>query len=186
MDQHIQQTRQQMEKAIMILRQDLGTIRAGRANAAIVEHVRVKVYGGSQELSVAELATISGSDAKTLIISPFDASIIDELERGLQQANLGVTVVQDGQMIRVTIPALTSERRDEFVKLSKTKTEGIRIMIRQIRQEGMKKVQDQFQAKTIAEDEKFRLEKEIQKLTDEFINQTDEALEKKIQELQTI
>jgi ribosome recycling factor len=186
MDKLIADLKQKMDKAIQILSQDLGTIRAGRASASLVENVRVKVYGGSTELTVAELASITASDSKTLIITPFDVSIIEELERGLMQVNLGVTFARDGEIIRVIIPPLTSERREEFVKLAKTKTEGVKVMIRQIRQEGMNRVRDQFAAKEIAEDQKFRMEKDIQKETDGKIEQADSLLESKVKELTTV
>src|SRR3989344_2594421 len=107
MDSIILETSQKMDKAVQILLQDLGSIRAGRASAALVEHVRIKAYGGTTELSVAELATIAASDSKTLVITPFDNSVIDELERGLSQANLGLTVAQDGEHVRVVVPPLT-------------------------------------------------------------------------------
>lgn len=186
MDKLTSDLHQKMDKAIQILSQDLGTIRAGRASAALVEHTRVKVYGGSTELSVAELASITASDPKTLIITPFDVSIADELERGLQQANLGVTIARDGAVLRLIVPPLTSERREEFVKLAKTKAEGVKVMIRQIRQEAINKIRDQFSAKDITEDQKFRFEKDIQKETDDQTAQADELLEKKVEELTTV
>lgn len=186
MDPIISELKQKMDKALQILSQDLGTIRAGRATSALVEHIKIKAYGGSTELTIAELATISSSDPKTLVITPFDNSTIEEIEKGLQLANLGLTVARDGEIIRVIIPSLTSERREEFVKLAKTKTEGVRVMVRQIRQEAMNKVRDQLAAKTIGEDVKFRHEKEIQKETDEKIERVDEILENKVKELTTI
>src|SRR3989344_1214071 len=183
MDTTLSELKQKMDKALQILSQDLGTIRAGRASSALIEHTRVKVYGGSTELSIAEVASISASDPKTLLITPFDVSIIDEIEKGLNQANLGVTVARDGEVIRLIVPPLTQERREEFVKLAKTKTEGVRVMIRQIRQEGVNKIRDQFAGKAITEDQKFAMEKEIQKETDEKIEKADELLESKVTEL---
>lgn len=186
MDTSLSELKQKMDKALQVLSQDLGTIRAGRASAALVEHTRVKVYGGSTELSIAEVASIGISDPKTLIVTPFDVSITDEIEKGLNQANLGVTVVRDGDVIRLIVPPLTQERREEFVKLAKTKTEGVRIMIRQIRQEGVNKIRDQAANKTITEDQKFALEKEIQKETDGKIEKADELLGSKVTELTTV
>jgi ribosome recycling factor len=180
------QIKQKMDKALQILSQDLGTIRAGRATPALIEHTRVKVYGGSTELSIAELASITASDPKTLIVTPFDVSIADEIERGLNQANLGVTVSRDGEIIRLVVPPLTQERREEFVKLARTKTEGVRIMIRQIRQEAVNTVRNDFSAKTITEDQKYKMEKDIQKETDDKIVRADELLENKVQELTTV
>ncbi|MCR4263275.1 MAG: ribosome recycling factor [Candidatus Roizmanbacteria bacterium] len=186
MDKTIQQAQKQMSQALTILREDLGTIRAGRASSSLIEHVRMKVYGGTTELTLAELATISSSDAKTMVVTPFDQSIIDEIERGLTQANLGLTVSQDGQIIRVVVPPMTEERRQEFIKLAKTKTEGVHIMIRQARQEAMNQVKNQEQNGEISEDEKFRLEKEVQKMTDEKTKEADSILERKVNELETL
>lgn len=186
MDKTLQQAQKQMTQAISILREDLGTIRAGRASGSLIEHVRIKAYGGTTELSLAELATISSSDAKTMVVSPFDQSIISEIERGLNQANLGLTVSQDGQIIRVVVPPMTEERRQEFTKLAKTKTEGVHVMIRQARQEAMNQIKNMEQQNEISEDEKFRFEKEIQKLTDDKTKEADGLLEKKVTELTTL
>ncbi|KKR49346.1 MAG: Ribosome-recycling factor [Microgenomates group bacterium GW2011_GWC1_41_8] len=186
MDKTLQNAQKQMSQAITILREDLGTIRAGRASAALIEHVRIKVYGGSTELSLTELATISSSDAKTMVVSPFDQSIIDEIERGLTQANLGLTVSQDGQIIRVLVPPMTEERRQEFIKLAKTKTEGVHVMIRQARQEAMNQIKNKEQQSEISEDEKFRFEKEVQKITDEKTKEADDILNRKVNELVTL
>src|SRR3989344_7384865 len=145
MDTILQNTQQEMAQAIAILKEDLGTIRAGRAHPQLVEHLKIKAYGGSQELTLAEMATISASDPKTIVITPFDQSVAEEIERGIAQANLGVTVIRDGAIIRVIIPPMTEERRDEFIKLAKTKTEGIHVMIRQARQEVMNQVKNKQQ-----------------------------------------
>ncbi len=178
--------RQKMDKALQILSQDLGTIRAGRASAGLVEHTRIKVYGGSTELSIAEVASIAISDPKTLVLTPFDVSITDEIEKGLSLANLGMTVARDADVIRLIVPPLTAERREEFVKLAKTKAEGVRVMIRQIRQEAMNKVRDMAADKTIGEDQQFKFEKDIQKETDEKTEKIDELLESKVTELTTV
>lgn len=181
-----QQAKDQMDKALAILRQDLGSIRAGHANPALVDHVRIKVYGGTTELSLSELATITTADSQTLLITPFDISVIDEIERGIGQANLGLTAHQDGGNIRLVVPKLTQERREEFVKLAKTKTEGVRVMIRQARQDAMTKIHKQEEDKDISEDQKFALEKQIQKLTDEHSDEADRLLAKKEKELITL
>lgn len=186
MDQVLTQLQKKMAKAIQILNQDLGTIRAGRANPSLIDSVRVKAYGGTQDLTVAELATIATVDATTMSVTPFDPSIIDELDRGLQQANLGLTIAQDGQFIRVVVPQMTEERRQEFVKLARTKAEGVRIMIRQIRQDAINEVRHSAQQKEIGEDEKFRLEKEIQKITDEHMEKVESLVSAKVHELETV
>lgn len=186
MEQLLNSTKAKMDKALEVLVDELGTIRAGRANPALIEQLKIRVYGGSQQLSVAELGTITVADAKTMVITPFDPAIIDEFERGLLEANVGMSVVQDGEIIRLKLPDLTAERREEFIKLCKTKTEGIRVMIRQVRAEAMAEIKKRFDSKEIGEDEKFRFEKEIQKLTDQTTETANNRLESKTKELQTI
>ena len=175
-----------MDQTIDILREDLGTIRAGRANPQMIEHVKISVYGGTTQLTLSELATISVSDAKTIVLTPFDQSIANEIEKGIQQANLGVTVARDGMVIRIITPPMSEERREEFIKLAKIKTEGVHVMIRQARQDTMNEIKKFQQQGELSEDEKFRLEKEIQKVTDEKTKEADSILESKIAELQNV
>ncbi|MBI2036665.1 ribosome recycling factor [Candidatus Microgenomates bacterium] len=161
--------KQKMGKAIEVLKGDLTTIRTGRATPSIVEHIVINAYGGTQRLKVMELCTIAAPDHQTLVLTPFDQSIIGEIAKGIQEANVGLNPSIDGTVIRISIPPLSQERRGEFVKLMHAKLEGGRIMIRQIRHEAMADIRRKFLAKEMAEDEKSRLEKQIQELTDEMI-----------------
>lgn len=169
--------RDQMKKAIEVTATDLTTIRSGRATPALVENIIVSVYDNTQKLKVMELATITTADAKTLIIAPFDPSIIAEIERGLIAANTGLTPVVDGEIIRISLPPLSEERRQEYMKLARTKLEGGRIMVRQVRAEAMKDLKD------FPEDERKHGEKVIQELTDEMIAEIDTMGERKEAEL---
>src|SRR3972149_4828423 len=126
-------TQSKMQKALEIIRGDLGSIHTGRATPVLVENVVVSVYGGTQKLKIMELGTIATSDSRTLVITPFDPSIIEEMQKGLLEANIGLTPVLEGEIIRISIPSLSEERRQEYIKLAKTKLENGRIMIRQIR-----------------------------------------------------
>lgn len=175
-----------MQKAISVLSEDLATIRTGRASPALVENVVIPAYEGTQHLKVKEMATISTDGPRIIIIAPFDPSVIQDIERGIGSANLGFTGSVDGNIIRINIPPLTAERRDEYVKLAHTKLEGGRVMIRQIRHEAMQDVKKKFEAKEISEDDKKRLEKEVQTLTDEMITEIDVIREKKEAELSQI
>ena len=168
-----------MQKAIEVLRGDLATIRTGRATPALVEHIVINAYGGTQRLKVMELATIATTDHHMLVLTPFDQSIIGEIVKGIEGANVGLNPVIDGVLIRISIPQLSEERRGEFVKLMHQKLEGGRIMIRQIRHEAMADIKKQ----DLAEDEKTRFEKQIQEQTDEFIAEIGVLGEKKEQEL---
>lgn len=174
-----------MRRALEVTSTDLSSLRSGRATPALVEHVIIPVYGG-QRLQIMELATTAAMDAKTLVISPFDPSIIAEIEKGLFEANIGLTPVVDGDIIRITIPSLTQERRAEYLRLAKAKLEGGRIMIRQIRQEAMKDIRKLEADNTISEDERKHGEKLVQELTDEIIAEIDGLGERKEAELMQV
>lgn len=182
-DPLLNQTRERMRKAFEITQTDLTSIRSGRATPALVEHIVISAYGGSQKLKVMELATITSMDAKTLVISPYDPSIINEIEKGIQEANAGLTPVIDGELIRITIPPLSEERRQEYLKLARAKLEYGKIMIRQIRQDGMKDLKKLEGEKTISEDQLTHAEKMVQELTDEMVAEIDALGERKEQEL---
>lgn len=179
-------TRSQMEKIIDVLRTDLSTVRTGRATPSLVESIVINAYGGTQKLRVMELATIGTSDAQTIIITPFDASIIEEIQKGIMEGNVGLTPVVDGQLIRISIPLLSGERREELVLLVNQKLEGGRIQVRVVRHEAMDAIKKQFNNKDIGEDDVLRLEKEVQNMTDETIKTIDELGKKKEVELMQI
>ncbi len=177
------ETQAKMQKALDVIRQDLSTIRTGRATSALVENLVLLVYGGSQKLKLAELATISTVDSRTLLITPFDPSITEEINKGLQMANVGLTPILEGEVIRISIPSLSEERRQEYLKLAKQKLEAGRIMIRQLRHELMSHLKNALEAKEISEDDHARQEKEMQEMTDKFIAEIDELGRKKEEEL---
>ena len=175
-----------MQKALAVVQEDLATIRTGRATPALVENIIISAYDNTQHLKVKEMATIATDGPRMVIIAPFDPSVIRDIEHSLNVANLGFTAAVDSNVIRINIPPLTAERRDEYIKLSHTKLEGGRIMIRQIRHEIMSNLKRQFEAKEISEDDKMRLEKEIQTLTDEMMTEIEILREKKESELKEI
>jgi ribosome recycling factor len=166
MDQQIQQkTKQHIGKVIEVMKNDLGTIRTGRATPSLVENVVISAYGGSTRLRVMELATVGVSDPQTIVITPYDNSIIDEIRKGILEANIGMNPVVDGQVVRVSIPALSKERREELIKLMKHKLENGKIMVRQVRHDTLEDIKKQ----ELPEDDEKRLEKEVQKIIDETI-----------------
>lgn len=179
-------TRSQMARIVDVLRTDLSTVRTGRATPSIVENIVINAYGGTQRLRVMELATIGTTDPQTIIITPFDASIIEEIQKGIMEAQVGLNPVVDGQLIRISIPLLSGERRQELVMLVSQKLEGGRIQVRQVRHEAMDAIKKQFNNKDIGEDDVLRLEKEVQNLTDETIKTIDELGKKKEEELMQI
>ena len=184
--QFLAELKEKMQKTMHIVQEDLGTIRTGRATPALVENVIVTAYENSQYLRIKEMATITTDGPRMLIISPFDPSVIADIERAINSANLGFTASVDSNIIRISIPQLTSERRDEFIKLAHAKLEGGRVMLRQVRHEMMNDLKHRFENKEISEDDKKRLEKEIQTITDEMMTEIEVLREKKETELNTL
>lgn len=175
--------RQRMQKALMVLQEDLSTVRTGRAMPSLVENVVVSVYEGTQKLKIKELATIFASDPQTLVLQPFDPSITDEIQKGIMEANIGLTPSSDGNIIRISIPPLSQERRRDLIKLMKQKLENGRIAIRQIRQDARNIVRKKHNDKEISEEQMYRLDQDIQKITDEIMLPVDEIGRKKEEEL---
>ncbi|HEX7042686.1 MAG TPA: ribosome recycling factor [Patescibacteria group bacterium] len=180
MDPQTQETSQRIQKVLELLRQDLATIRTGRAAPSLVENIVINAYGGSAKLKVVELATVHAQDLQTLVITPFDQSTIHEIEKGIQEANIGLNPVVDTPVVRITIPPLSTERRQELIHAMKQKLENGRIMVRQARQDGMNDIKKDEE---LSEDETARLEKEVQRLTDEAMNQIDSMGKQKEEEL---
>ena len=182
MDNIVSIASEKMQKAIELLIIDLASVKTGRAAPSLIDSVEVNVYNGSARMKMMELATITASDPQTLTITPFDPSIIEEIQKGLLEANLGLTPSSDGHVIRINIPPLTTERREELTHLLKQRLENGKILIRQVRQESFKEIKNL----DLSEDEVSRLEKEVQKITDEFIGKIDAIGSKKEEELMTI
>lgn len=180
---NLDETKTKMQKVLEVLHGDLATVRTGRATPSLVENIIVAVYGGSTRLKIMELATISSSDPQTLLITPFDASIIGEIQKGIMEANVGLTPTVDGQHIRISIPPLSQERRQQLIKLMHQKLENSRIMVRQVRHEAMSNIKKQYNDKAISEDEMSRFEKEAQHATDEIMAEIEGLGKKKEGEL---
>jgi len=175
--------RSRMKQVLELMASDIGGLRTGRATPSLVEGLTLAVYGGTQKLKVQELGTISAPDTQTLVIDPWDKSVIGEIRQGIAAANIGMNPMIDGELIRISFPPLTTEDREAYTKLLSTKLENGRIMIRQIRGEGMHEIKQKFEEKALTEDEKFAQEKLLQEITDENIKIIDEMGEKKKQEL---
>jgi ribosome recycling factor len=175
-----------MQQVLDLIVSDVGGIRTGRATPALVEGLTVSVYGGAQKLKVQELATISAPDTQTLIIDPWDKSIIGEIRQGILVANIGMNPVIDGEIIRITFPPLTTEDRESYIKLLSTKLENGKVMVRQVRGEAMHDIKKSFEEKEISEDDKFSQEKQLQEITDDFIGKIEALSERKKQELTQI
>ncbi len=175
--------RSKMQEVIGLVTSDIASIRTGRASPAIVEDLEIQAYGGQQKLKINELATISAEDAKSIVIDPWDKSIIGEIKQGIDAANIGLTPIIDGEIIRINLPPLTTEDREKFIKLLSSKLENGRIMVRQVRGEAMQTIRKQFEDKELSEDDKFNQEKRLQEITDNFVEKINKAGEAKKQEL---
>ena len=180
MDPIPQEASNQMQKVLELLRHDLATIRTGRATPSLVENIVINAYNGSAKLKVIELATIAAQDTQTLIITPFDHATIHEIEKGIQEANIGISPVIDSTIIRISLPPLSTERRQELIHLMKQKLENGKILVRQARQDAMNNLKKDD---SLSEDELRRLEKEVQMVTDKFMLQVDNLGKQKEEEL---
>lgn len=179
MDLVIQETKQKMAKALEVLQGDVATVRTGKATPALIENVVISVYGGTAKMRILELATINVSDPHTLTLSPFDPSIIGEIQKGIQDANVGLSPSVNSDVIRISIPPLSAERRQELIKMMHQKLENGRISLRQIRHDAM----NDIKKGEASEDVVSRLEKEVQKLTDEMSSEIENIGKKKEDEL---
>lgn len=180
MDPIVTSTKQRMQKILDVLKDDLATLRTGRAVPSLVENITVSAYGGSAKLKVMELATIGAPDTQTIVITPFDASTIHDLQKGIEAANVGLNPVIDGTLLRISIPPLSLERRQELAKAMKQKLENGKIMVRQGRHDMIEEVKKEYEGR---EDDIKRLEKEIQKHVDDTIATIDEWGKQKEAEL---
>ncbi len=171
-----------MDKIVALFVGDAATIRTGRATPGLIENVVVTVYGG-QKMRLLELGSIGVPDVRTLTFQPWDQALIKEIANGIQAANLNFTPAVDGQIIRMALPMLTTEQREEYVKLLNRKLEGARVMIRDARADYRKDIMDAKNDKTISEDEFKRDEAELQKITDEFVKKLEEMSARKEKEI---
>lgn len=178
--------KQKMQQVLELVATDIASVRTGRATPALVEDLRVAVYGGQQHLTVKEIAAINVSDPTTLVISPWDKSILGDIRKGIQEANIGFNPSMDSEVVRISLPPMTTEDREKYVRLLHTKLENGKVMIRQIRGDVMHHIKEGFEKKEITEDEKFAQEKKLQGLTDEFVGKIEEMGKKKEHELMQI
>lgn len=170
-----------MKKSIDSLVYQLGGIRAGRANASLVERVIVNYYGADTPLN--QLAQISIPEARVLLISPYDKSSLGDIEKAIQKSDIGIPPANDGDVIRLVVPALTEERRKEIAKRVGDEEENAKISIRNIRRDGMDALKKNEKNNEISEDERRRFEKEVQDLTDKYIAKIEELAREKEEEI---
>lgn len=171
----------EMKKAIEATKREFSELRSGRANPKMVEGIRVNYYGTPTLLK--EIATIGVPEARLIVISPWDPSSLKEIEKAILQSDLGITPMTDGKIIRLIVPALSEERRQELIKVVKKVSEEGKVSIRTIRQNIKDKIKHLEKDKKISEDDRFLSEEELQKLTDKNIADIDKLLVDKEKEL---
>ena len=170
-----------MEKTVTALKEEYGTIRTGRANASIFDRVRVDYYGTPTPLN--QVGTMSIPEARMIVISPFDKSLIAAIEKAILKAELGLNPSNDGKVIRIAIPPLTADRRKELVKQAKATAENYRTTIRNIRRDGNDELKKQQKAGEITEDELKTETDKLQKLTDKYIESINKIFDEKEKEI---
>lgn len=174
-------TKDLMGKSVEAFKVQLGKVRTGRASAGLIDGVNVDYYGAATPVN--QVGSVSVPDARTIMIQPFDRSIINDIEKAIRAADLGFNPQNDGTVIRIPVPPLTEQRRKEFVKMCKKHTEDFKVAVRNIRRDSIDEVKKLEKNKIINEDDRKRSEEEIQKITDEFIKNIDNILAVKEKEL---
>lgn len=180
----LRETENRMKKTLEVLEADLKGIRTGRASPALVERVMVDYYGIPTPLN--QLAVISAPEPQLLTIRPYDPSSLGDIERAIQKSDLGLTPSNDGRIIRLVIPPLTEERRNELARLVSRRVEEAKVALRNIRREALDDMREFEKEKMISEDEFFRGRDELQELTDKYIARADEIGERKIKEVMEV
>jgi ribosome recycling factor len=180
-DDILSETRQKMKASLGVYEEDLQGIRSGRASTALVDRLTVDYYGQPTELR--QLANISTPEALQILIRPFDKTTLKAIEKAIQQANIGINPSNDGENIRLVMPALTRERRQDLVKFLHKRMEEARVTMRNIRRAANDDLRDFEKEKMISEDDMKRGQDEVQKLTDQYIEQIDELGKAKEQEI---
>ena len=173
-----------MDKTLDVLAENFGAVRAGRANAKVLDRISVEYYGSETPLN--GVATISSPDARTLVIQPWDTKLLKDIQKAIQTSDLGINPQNDGRVIRLVFPQLTEERRKELTKQVKKYAEDAKVAMRNIRRDGMDYVKKLKKNNEITEDDQKKAEKDLQDMLDKFIKKVDDACAAKEKELMAI
>lgn len=180
----LQELEGRMLKSIDVFSQNLSEVRAGRANPAILNKISVEYYGVPTPIN--QVAGISVPEARTIVIQPWDASVLKAIEKAILASDIGLNPNNDGKLIRLNFPELTADRRKELAKDIRKMAEEAKVSIRSIRRDGMDEVKEEQKKSEITEDQKADFEDKIQKLTDKYVAEIDKLLENKEKEIMTI
>ncbi|MFJ5963360.1 ribosome recycling factor [Bacillus sp. NPDC093026] len=180
----LSQAKEKMEKAVAAYGRELATVRAGRANASLLDKVTVEYYGAQTPLN--QIASITVPEARMLIVTPYDKTAIGDIEKAIQKSDLGITPTSDGNVIRIAIPALTEERRKELVKVVKKYSEEAKVAVRNIRRDANDDLKKLEKNGEITEDELRSSTEDVQKLTDEYVAKIDDVTKDKEKEIMEV
>jgi ribosome recycling factor len=183
-DTFVPELRTKTEKSLEALRKDLSRVRTGRASLALLDGVRVNYYGAPTPL--AQVASLSVPDSRTIVIQPWDSKMTGEIEKAIQKSDLGLTPMNDGKVVRINIPPLTEERSKELVKVIKRMEEESKVALRSLRREGNEQLKTAKKDKLLSEDDQFKLQDEVQKLIDRSIEKGQEIVAAKEKEIMEI
>jgi ribosome recycling factor len=177
---------EKMEKALDVLRHELRMVRTGRATTALVEHVKVEVASYGSVMELRQLAAMSTPEGNMILIKPFDPGTIKDIHKALEKANIGITPMSDGKVIRLPIPPLSGERREQLAGQVKQMAETQRVAIRNIRRDANKHLDTEEKDSAITEDDAKQGKEDMQEMTDKYIGMIDESLANKIKEIQQV
>ncbi|MQA61286.1 MAG: ribosome recycling factor [Actinophytocola sp.] len=180
-DETLLDAEEKMEKAVSVAKEDLSSVRTGRANPSMFARITIDYYGAPTPMN--QLASVSIPEARMAVVKPYDASQLAEIERAIRDSDLGVNPTNDGTIIRVLIPQLTEERRRDMVKMAKSKGEDAKISIRSVRRKAKEELERLGKDGEVGEDDVNRAEKELQNLTDAYVHQVEELVKHKEAEL---
>jgi ribosome recycling factor len=184
LDDILLEAEDKMSKTELVVMHEFDTVRTGKASPALVENIMVEVYGSNMRLR--EVAGISTPESRMLVIQPWDAASLHPIEKAIQKANIGLNPSIQGKVIRLIMPELSEERRVEFVKLAHKMAEHGRVAVRHVRRDAMEHIKKESKGGGISEEETQHAEKEVQKLTDQYIKKIDEHLAHKEKEIMTV
>jgi len=179
----LEEVKRKMNKVLEVMAQDLARVRTGRASVALLEGLKVEAYGSTMPLP--QVASLAAPEPRLLTVQPWDPTLLGDIEKAILKSDLGLTPANDGKLIRLPIPALTTERRKELVKMVKKMAEEGKVALRNIRRDGNERLKDMKKDKQLAEDDAHRAQEEVQKVTDDFIKKVDVQAADKEKEIMT-
>lgn len=180
----LEDAKRRMGKSVETFKNEVARVRTGRASVALLDGIKVDYYG--TQMPINQMATITVQDARLIVIQPWDVSAIGAIEKAIQRSELGLNPVNDGKIIRISVPPLTEERRKELVKKVRKMAEEARVAIRNIRRDVLDDFKDLKKEGEISEDDFYRAQDQLQKITDEYIGKIEKILEQKEKEIMTI